>query len=121
MDSGDYSIVNKLSNTSTESTMENALFCLRFAIDAIFLIKDNRLPSHYPKPEPKRRIKIIERAPIIVYPTNTDNGDEIIRFAEIGEILWALSEKFDRLEYISVVQDEEKAYIKETAVQYLSI
>jgi hypothetical protein len=35
------------------------------------------------------------------------------------EALWALSEKFDKLEYISVIQDDEKAYIKENAVKYL--
>ncbi|MDY0221496.1 MAG: hypothetical protein RBR67_10200 [Desulfobacterium sp.] len=121
MDSGNYSIINKLSNTSIESTRKNALFCLRFAIDAILLIKQNRLPSYYLKLKPKRRVKVLRKSPIIVYPTNTDDDNETIRFAEIDEILWALSEKFHRLEYISVIQDEEKAYIKERAVMYLDM
>ena len=108
-DAGTYAVIHGVSGEPIDPTRDIAIFCLRFATDAIFLIKNNRLPSVYPMQEPERRFKVLKRSPIIVWPSK---DIEIIRYAEVGETLLARSEKYDTPEYIAIIQNGDDAFVQ---------
>ena len=112
-DAGTYEVIHGVSGEPIDPTKDIAIFCLRFAIDAILLIKSNRLPLIYHRQEPKRRFKVLKSSPIIFWPSK---HIEIIRYAEVGEILLALSEKYDKPDYVAIIQDEDYAFVQRNSV-----
>lgn len=95
---------------------EAALFCLRFAVDSILIMKEN--PDLRPgsiKPSGSR-LKIVKRVPAIVWPVKS--GDvEVIRDVEVGEIFYGN----DRPEgdHVHIVLDGDPAFIDRDAVEFL--
>lgn len=96
-----------------EPTTENALFCHRFVIDSILIMKANRLPSRYPLRESKRKYQVVKRGAIIVWP---GENPEVIRYAEKGETLEGSTQNRDRSNYIAIIQDGDDAYIEKDLV-----
>lgn len=92
-----------------EPSLETALFCYNFVIDAILLMKANKLPSKYPVKESLQKIEVIKECPIIVWP---GNEPEIIRVTEIGEIFYARPERSDKAAHIAIILDGDVAYIE---------
>ncbi len=94
---------------------ENALFCNRFVIDAALLMKQNELPPsrlHCFRSEHYKNFRVLRKSVIIVYPSEKI---EVIREAEVGEILEGNGEHNNG--YISILQDDEDAYIIMDAVE----
>lgn len=114
---GTYEVVYSRNLGQLESSLENALFCYNFVIEAILLMKANKLPSTYPEQEPVRKFKVIEGGSIRVGP-----GDEreIIRSAEVGEILPARDERYDKEGYTAIILDGDDAFVESTCVTIVS-
>jgi len=110
---GTYRVVYLGGRGQLEPSLETALFCFNFVIDAILIMKANKLPSKYPDQEPVRKFKVIKESPIIVWP---GNDQEIIRFTEIGEILYARHERSDKAGYITIILDGDDAFVESTCV-----
>lgn len=106
---------------------EAARFCVGFALEAVLSMQENRLPNLVFADEiPKRNIvgpaewEVIRRAPIVVYPGEEGPLQEIIRTPEVGERLRRVVRVGDREPYegyVTVRQDEEPAFIEESAVR----
>lgn len=97
---------------------ENALFCYRFVIDAVLLMKQNELPiSHWYHLNNyfSNKFRVLKSTDIIAYISEGE-GKEIIRKAEIGEILEGGNRSVYE-GYIMILQDEEPAYIIKDAVE----
>lgn len=113
-EAGTYEVICPAFGQPIEPTQEIALFCHRFAIDSILIMKANQLPPRFPTiEEAKRKLRVTKKCPIIVWPCE---DPEIIRYAEEGEILVGRAERFDKSDYIAIVQDGDDAYIKEDGV-----
>ena len=95
-------------STPDKLTREDAIFCLRFAIDSILLMQQYRLPSHHMIPFPNQYYQVVRDTKIIVNP-----GDEpeIIRVAKVGEVLQQYYELYGKQDFIPIVQDEICAYV----------
>jgi hypothetical protein len=66
---GIYHVVYLGGRGQLEPSLENALFCHNFVIEAILLMKANKLPSRYPDQKPVRKFKVIQRSQeIAVFP-----------------------------------------------------
>lgn len=96
-----------------DPTKETALFCHRFVIDAILIMKANQLPPQFPTRESKRKFQVAKKCSIIVWPSE---APEIIRYAEAGEILLGRAKNYDKSNYVAIVQDGDEAYIEENCV-----
>jgi hypothetical protein len=101
------------SREKLEPSFENALFCYNFVIDAILLMKANKLPLRYLAQNPVRKIRVIKECPIKVRP---GDNQEIIRSTEIGEILYARHEKYDREGHIAIILDGDDAFVEGVCV-----
>lgn len=110
---GTYHVVYLGDRGQLELSLENALFCHNFVIEAILLMKANKLPSRYPDQEPVRKFKVIKEGSIIVWP---GDEQEIIRSAEIGEILPARHERNDKEGYTAIILDGDDAFMKSACV-----
>lgn len=110
---GTYEVLYTGHGDSADLSRDIALFCHRFAIEAILLMKNNQLPPRFPIQEPERQLRVIEKSAVIVWPCE---DPEIIRYAEKGEILQGRSKKQDKPNYIAIIQDEDDAYIEKDAV-----
>lgn len=115
-DAGTYSVINFSSGELP--TRDFVLFCHRFVIEAILLIKKNQLPSRFPFHKPSRKLRVIKKCDIIVWPCN---DPEIIRQAEVGEILLGRLGKFDKSGYNAILQDDDEAYVSSDAVEPLGL
>jgi hypothetical protein len=115
-DSG--SVVQIVYSREAQDTLENALFCLRFVIDAALSVQQNRVPNKW-EDYHKRKLplyRVIEIAPIIIAPKGKHS--EIVREAEVGEELLGYFENYNHdEEYIAILQDDEVAHIKAAAVE----
>lgn len=112
-DAGTFQGVYSAFGEPIEPTRDIALFCHRFSIEAILLMKNNQLPPRYPIQEPNRKFRVIEKCDVIVWPSKKL---EIIRQAEVGELLLGRAKNFDTSDYIAVIQDGDDAYVKKDAV-----
>lgn len=110
---GTYSVFYLWDRGQMEPSLENALFCYNFVIDAILLMKANKLPSRYPGQKPVRKFEVIKEGPIIVWP---GDDQEIIRSTEIGEILYARHERSDRADHIAIILDGDDAFVESACV-----
>ena len=108
-EAGTYEVIYLAFGQPIEPTQEIALFCHRFAIDAILIMKTNQLPPRFPIIEAKRKLRVTKECTIIVWPCE---DPEIIRYAEEGEIVIGRAEHFDKSNYIAIVQDDDSAYIE---------
>jgi len=111
--SGNHSVFYSGGREQLESSLENALFCYNFVIEAILLMKANKLPSRYPDQKAVRTFKVIKEGSIIVWP---GNDQEIIRSTEIGELLSARHERNDLGEHIAIILDGDDAFVKSACV-----
>ena len=110
---GTFEIVHGGFGNPVEPTKENALFCHRFVIDAILIMKANQLPSQYPSREIKRKFRVVKKGAIIVWPCE---NPEVIRYAEEGETLISCTQNRDKSDYITIIQDGDDAYIEKNLV-----
>lgn len=108
-DAGTFEVVYMAFGQPVEPTQEIALFCHRFAIEAILLMKTNQLPPRFSIIEGKRKFRVTQKCPIIVWPCE---DPEIIRYVEEGETLIGGAEHFDKPDYVAIIQDDDNAYIK---------
>lgn len=96
-----------------EPNKETALFCHRFVIDTILIMKANQLPPQFPVRESKRKVRVYKKCPIIVWPCE---NPEIIRYAEEGEVLIGRTKNLDKSEYVAIIQDGDDAYLEKSCV-----
>jgi hypothetical protein len=114
---GTYHVVYLGDRGQLEPSLENALFCYNFVIDAILLMKANKLPSRYPAQDPVRKFKVIKECRIIVWP---GDDQEIIRSTEVGEILYARHERNDKAGHIAIILDGDDAFVESACVTVAS-
>lgn len=110
---GTFRIVHGGFGQPIETTKESALFCHRFVIDAMLTMKANQLPSQLPLRESKRKLRVVKKGPIIVWPCE---NPEIIRYAEEGEMLLGRTQNHDKPDYFAIIQDGDYAYIAKDVV-----
>jgi hypothetical protein len=103
-----------------------ARFCVGFAVEAVLTMQENRPPWPVFGDIVKKQDlgpaewEVIRRAPIVVYPKEEGGSPEIIRTPELGERLRREVRTGGREPYegyVTVRQDEEPAYIEESAVK----
>lgn len=92
---------------------EDALFCLRFALDSIFLMKSAYIHPSFKSELPKTSFKVIKRAPAIVWPDA--ERVEVIREVEEGELFSGSLCRNGR--HILISLDGDSAYIPLEAVE----
>ena len=85
---------------------------IRFVIDAVLIMKQNKSPSELLDEKPERKFRVIGKCDVIIHP----DDDEIIRQAEIGEILFGMSERKDMDDNVAIIQDGERAYVRKEAL-----
>ncbi len=96
-----------------EPTKESALFCYEFVVDSILIMKTNQLPSKYQNISKKHRILVTKVCPIIVFPMEKP---EIIRDANIDEVLYGIPASGSHSEYYKICLDGDDAYIKKDCI-----
>lgn len=89
------------------------MFCYRFAIETILFLKQNEAVKEISPSKAKRRFQVVEKCDIIVWPR--DNS-EIIREAEVGEILSGKADYYDKPNFFAVLQDYDDAFVEKNAV-----
>lgn len=106
-------------NGRHESNEEVARFCVNFGITSALKVEKitHIIPESY-VPKCKREFKVTKVSDIIVYPVPEDKPEllEVIRKTELGEILQGDLEHRDKNDYISILFENETAYINKDAV-----
>lgn len=97
---------------------DDALFCYRFVIDAILLMRQNKLPAELPDDPTERKFRVAKICDIIVWPCD---DPEVIRLAEVGEVLFGNPGNRDKNGYFAIIQDDETAYVKKEALAPVDI
>jgi len=111
---------------SNETIKDIALFCYRFVIDAIFLMKEHKFLSSFPARYLNNvKFKVIKKCAVLVRPFE---DFEIIRQADVGETLdsfyqtdleaiFNLNKKSD---FVEINQDSDRAFVKTDSVEIIN-
>jgi hypothetical protein len=116
---GTYQVVYTRHIERSELSRDTALFCHQFAIEAILLMKSNHLPPQHTshiRDEVSRQLQTVRKCAVIVWPSE---DPEVIRLAEKGEILEGQVRRHDRYnksDYVAIIQDGDTAYIEKDGV-----
>lgn len=98
-----------------EIDQDEAAFCCRFVLDAILTMKENHVPPRWGyAPEPDGKLRVTEDCSIIVFP---QENPEVIREARKGETLLRYKKRRPRDGHLVIVEEGDKAYVPETAVE----
>lgn len=110
-------VIQIVYHRTTQDTLANALFCIRFVTDAALLVQQNRVPNEW-EDYYKNRLplyRVIKKAPILITPKW--KHPEFVREAEVGEELLGYFENYNVDKYIAILLDDEIAHITATAIE----
>jgi hypothetical protein len=103
------------------NTHDNALFCSSFVTGTLLKLQDayrRRSPASA-RDAAAPQFRVVKKGAIIVWPGD-QNGDEVIREVEPGDVLVSFNERLDKPGYVSVVQDDECAFVATECVERIT-